>query len=78
HKIIFITLTILIAFLIDYFIRTLGLSLDISLLTPGLILDWNLTQYFWLIFQIPLSGLCIYLSYKYFPRFSSEIKPEKP
>ncbi len=31
HKIIFITLTILIAFLIDYFIRALGLSLDISL-----------------------------------------------
>ena len=78
HKIIFITLTILSAFLIDYFIRALGLSLDISLLTPGLILDWNLTQYFWLIFQIPLSGLCIYLIYKHFPRFSSEIKPEKP
>lgn len=78
YKIIFITLTILIAFLIDYFIRALGLSLDISLLTPGLILDWNLTQYFWLIFQIPISGLCIYLSYKYFPRFSNEIKPEKP
>lgn len=78
HKITFITLTILSAFLIDYFIRALGLSLDISLLTPGLILDWNLTQYFWLIFQIPLSGLCIYLTYKHFPRFSSEIKPEKP
>jgi len=78
HKITFITLTILSAFLIDYFIRALGLSLDISLLTPGLILDWNLTQYFWLIFQIPLSGLCIYLTYKHFPRFSSKIKPEKP
>lgn len=78
HKILFFILSLFIAFLIDYFIRTLGLTLDLSLVTPGLILDWMITQYFWLFIQVPLSVLCIYLTKLHFLRFSNEIKSEKP
>jgi hypothetical protein len=70
HKIVTIILSFFSAFLIDYLIRTIGYSQDISLLTPGLIADWSLTQYFWLIIQIPLTIFCIYYTKKHFPRFS--------
>jgi hypothetical protein len=70
HKIVIVIFSLFSAFLIDYLIRTIGSSQDISLLSPGLILDWRLTQYFWLFIQIPLSILCIYLTKKDFPRFS--------
>lgn len=78
HKIIFFVLSLFIAILIDYFIRTIGLTLDLSLVTPGLIIDWMITQYFWLFIQVPLSVLCIYLTKIHFLRFSNDIKPEKP
>ena len=78
HKILFFILSLFIAFLIDYFIRTLGLTMDLSLVTPGLIIDWMISQYFWLFIQIPLSVLCIYFTKVHFVRFSNEIKPEKP
>ncbi len=60
------------AFLIDYLIRTIGFSLDISLITPGLIADWRITQYIWLVIQIPLTILCIYLTKIHLPRFSTK------
>ena len=78
HKILFFALSIFIAFLIDYGIRTIGLTSDISLIAPGLLIDWMISQYFWLIIQIPLTILCIYLTYKHFVRFSNDIKPEIP
>jgi len=48
------------AFLIDYLIRTIGFSQDISLITP------------WLGIQIPLTILCIYLTIIHLPRFSTK------
>ncbi len=79
HKIIIIIFSFFSAFLIDYLIRTIGFSQDISLLTPGLIADWRLTQYFWLFIQIPLSILCIYFTKIHFPRFSTRknISPQE-
>ena len=59
------------AFLIDYLIRSIGFSQDISLVTPGLIADWRITQYIWLVIQIPLTILCIYLTKIHLPRFST-------
>ncbi len=70
HKITLFFVSFSSAILIDYCIRTIGFTQDISLLTSGLIADWQITQYFWLIFQIPLSISCIYIAYKHFPRFS--------
>ncbi|MFX1274911.1 MAG: hypothetical protein ACFFBP_13320 [Promethearchaeota archaeon] len=75
HKLIIFFVSFSCAFLIDYFIRTIGFSEDISLLVSGLVIDWQISQYFWLIFQIPLSFLCIYITYQHFPRFS-EIKDD--
>jgi len=60
------------AFLIDYLIRTIGFSQDISLIAPGLIADWRITQYIWLVIQIPLTILCIYLTKIHLPRFSTK------
>ncbi len=79
HKIIIIIFSFFSAFLIDYLIRTIGFSQDISLLPPGLIADWRLTQYIWLFIQIPLSILCIYLTKIHFPRFSikNNISPKE-
>ncbi|MBN1800227.1 MAG: hypothetical protein JW891_01900 [Candidatus Lokiarchaeota archaeon] len=75
HKFVVLLTTFTVAFLADYLIRTIGFSEDVSLVAPGLIADWQVTQYFWLIFQIPLSASCIYLAFKYFPRFNRpEIK----
>jgi len=59
------------AFLIDYLIRSIGFSQDISLIPPGLIADWRITQYIWLVIQIPLTILCIYLTKIHLPRFST-------
>ncbi|KKM28174.1 hypothetical protein LCGC14_1567330 [marine sediment metagenome] len=71
HKIIIIIFSFVIAFFIDYLIRTIGFTQDISLSPPGLIADWRITQYFWLFIQIPLTVLCLYLTKLYFPRFST-------
>ncbi|MHA1986823.1 MAG: hypothetical protein ACW98D_09305 [Promethearchaeota archaeon] len=71
QKIIIIIFSFFSAFLIDYLIRTIGLSQDISLITPGLIADWHITQYIWLIIQIPLTILCIYLTKMHLPRFTT-------
>lgn len=60
------------AFLIDYLIRTIGYSQDISLISPGLIADWRITQYIWLVIQIPLTILCIYLTKIHLPRFTAK------
>ena len=79
HKILIIVFCIFCAFLIDYLIRTIGLTEDISLLPPGLIADfWYVTQYIWLFVQIPLSISCIYFTRTYFPSFSNENSEEKP
>ncbi|MHA2283121.1 MAG: hypothetical protein ACXAC5_19950 [Promethearchaeota archaeon] len=79
HKIVIIIFSLFSAFLIDYLIRTIGFSQDISLLTPGLIADWHLTQYLWLIIQIPLSIFCIYFTKIHFPRFSAskDVSPQE-
>jgi len=78
HKVVVVVFSILCAFLIDYLIRTIGFSQDISLLPPGLIADyWYITQYIWLFIQIPLSFFCIYFTKLYFPRFSIKMKEKK-
>ncbi|MHA2397452.1 MAG: hypothetical protein ACXADU_01015 [Promethearchaeota archaeon] len=79
HKIVIIIFSVFSAFLIDYLIRTIGFSQDISLSAPGLILDWRITQFFWLIIQIPLTILCIYYTKTRFPRFSevNNTSPQK-
>ena len=79
HKTVIIIFSFFSAFLIDYLIRTIGFSQDISLLAPGLIVDWRLTQYIWLFIQIPLSILCIYFTKIHFPRFSirNNISPQE-
>ncbi|GAG82822.1 unnamed protein product, partial [marine sediment metagenome] len=51
QKIIVAMFSFFSAFLIDYLIRTIGSSQDISLVTPGLIADWRITQYIWLVIQ---------------------------
>ncbi|MFW9867946.1 MAG: hypothetical protein ACFFEN_17770 [Candidatus Thorarchaeota archaeon] len=71
-KMIIILSSFLGAFLFDYLIRTIGFSEDISLVTPGLIADWHITQYIWLIIQIPLTILCIYLTKVHLPRFAKK------
>ena len=71
QKIIVVIFSFFSAFLIDYLIRTIGFSQDISLITPGLIADWRITQYIWLVIQIPLTILCIYLTKIHLPRLSS-------
>ena len=72
NKIKMIAFSLLSAFLLDYLIRTIGFSQDISLLPPGLNAEfWYITQYLWLIIQIPLTGVCIYFTRLYFPRFAS-------
>ena len=71
NKIKLIIISIFCAFLLDYLIRTIGFSQDISLLPPGLIAEyWFITQYIWLLIQIALTVICIYLTRLYFPRFS--------
>ena len=77
HKIIIFFVLFSCAFICDYFIRTIGFTEDISLLVSGLIVDWQISQYFWLIFQIPLSLSCVYIAYQQFPRFSEIRKKEK-
>jgi len=72
QKIIVAMFSFFSAFLIDYLIRTIGSSQDISLVTPGLIADWRITQYIWLVIQIPLTILCIYLTKVHHPRFSNK------
>jgi len=72
NKVKFLAFSLLMAFLLDYLIRTIGFSQDISLLPPGLTADiWYITQYLWLIVQIPLTFGCIYFTRLYFPRFDS-------
>jgi len=71
NKIIFVIFSIMCAFLLDYLIRTIGFSQDISLLPPGLSAEfWYVTQYVWLFIQIPLTIICIYFTRLYFPRFT--------
>lgn len=78
NKILIIALSILIAFLIDYLIRTLGFSQDITLLTPGINVElWQFTQYIWFFIQIPLSIICIYLTRTLIPRYTSEVEEKK-
>jgi hypothetical protein len=68
-KVSLFIVTFLCALLIDYFIRTLGLTQDLSLLPPGIVADyWYLTQYLWLLVQVLLTGIVIYLVRKYFPQ----------
>ena len=74
HKMIIILFSFFIAFLIDYLIRSIGFTQDVSLVSPGLIVDWRITQYLWLFIQIPLTLLCIYLVKFHFPRFSNNNK----
>ncbi len=70
NKIILVVFSILCALILDYLIRTIGFSQDISLLPPGLLAEfWYITQYIWLFIQIPLTALCIYFTKTYFPRF---------
>ncbi len=72
NKMIFVVFSILCAFLLDYLIRTIGFSQDISLLPPGLVAEfWYFTQYIWLFIQIPLTVCCIYFARLYFPRFAN-------
>ena len=72
NKIIFVVFSILCAFLLDYLIRTIGFSQDISLLPPGLVAEfWYITQYIWLFIQIPLTVCCIYFTRLYFPKFAN-------
>ncbi len=66
HKVITIVFSIYCAFLFDYFLRTIGFSQDITILSPSFGGDWRITQYYWLIIQIPLSILIIYVTKKYF------------
>jgi len=71
NKIILVIFSIFCSFLLDYLIRTIGFSQDISLLPPGLIAEyWFITQYIWLLIQIGLTAICIYFTRLYFPRFS--------
>lgn len=53
------------AFLVDSVLRTIGFSLDISLLTshldPAL---WTSFQYLWLVVQIPLSIILVWFSFQ--------------
>ncbi len=72
NKMIFVVFSILCAFLLDYLIRTIGFSQDISLLPPGLVAEfWYITQYIWLFIQVPLTVCCIYFARLYFPRFAN-------
>jgi hypothetical protein len=73
NKIIFAVFSILCAFLLDYLIRTIGFTQDISLLPPGLNAEyWYITQYLWLIIQIPLTVVCIYYTRVSFPQFRND------
>lgn len=77
NKVKFLAFSLLTAFLLDYLIRTIGFSQDISLLPPGLNADlWYINQYLWLIVQIPLTFGCIYFARLYFPRFDSGTEME--
>ena len=63
NKILFVVFSIMCALLLDYLIRTIGFTQDISLMPPGLSAElWYITQYLWLIIQIPLSVVCIYFA----------------
>jgi len=73
NKIIFAVFSILCAFLLDYLIRTIGFSQDISLMPPGLNAEyWYITQYIWLFIQIPLTVVCIYYTRVSFPQFRND------
>lgn len=74
NKLKFVILAILFAFLLDYSIRTVGFSQDISLLPPALIAEfWYVTQYFWLLIQVPLTFLSVYFTNKYLSSFNFNI-----
>lgn len=63
------------AFLLDSVIRTIGFSLDISLVTSHLNPElWPSLQYLWLIVQVPVSLLVIWFSV----RTSAIIVPQEP
>ncbi|MFX1393632.1 MAG: hypothetical protein ACFFAH_08655 [Promethearchaeota archaeon] len=66
HKVVAIVFSIYSAFLFDYFLRTIGFSQDITILSSSFRGDWRITQYYWLIIQIPLSILIIYFTKKFF------------
>lgn len=71
-KIIFTVFSILCAYLLDYLIRTIGFTQDISLMPPGLSAEyWYITQYLWLFIQIPLTVVCIYFTRVSFPQFTN-------
>lgn len=71
-KIIFAVFSILCAYLLDYLIRTIGFTQDISLMPPGLSAEyWYITQYLWLFIQIPLTVVCIYFTRVNFPQFAN-------
>ncbi len=70
NKIIFAIFSIMCAILLDYLIRTIGFSQDLSLLPPGINAEfWYVTQYVWLFIQIPLTIICVYFTRFYFPTF---------
>lgn len=71
HKIIIVIFCILCAFYIDYSIRILGFTQDLTLLPPGIAADyWFLTQYIWLVILIPLSIMIIFHTRFNFLKFS--------
>jgi len=75
NKIVFVIFSILCSILLDYLIRTIGFSQDLSLSPPGINAEfWYVTQYVWLFFQIPLTIICIYFTRFYFPTFTISIK----
>ncbi|MHA1724428.1 MAG: hypothetical protein ACTSXH_06250 [Promethearchaeota archaeon] len=68
NKFILVVFSIFSAFLIDYLIKTIGETSDLSLLPPGWIADyWYLTQYLWLLIQIPLTVILFYFTKTSFP-----------
>ena len=78
NKIKLVTFSILCAILIDYLIRTIGFSQDLSLSPPGINAEfWYITQYIWLFIQVPLTVICIYFTRKNFPSFNNSQTLEK-
>ncbi|MHA1230842.1 MAG: hypothetical protein ACTSPQ_09360 [Candidatus Helarchaeota archaeon] len=64
------------AVLLDFLIRTLGFTLDITLTTwPIDPLNWTNYQYLWLIFQIPLSIIVILIPILYWKKVAKEYTP---
>ncbi|MHA1805018.1 MAG: hypothetical protein ACTSU4_10910 [Promethearchaeota archaeon] len=68
NKITLVVFSLYCAFLLDYLIRTLGFTADLSLLPPGWLADyWYLTQYLWLVIQVPLTVILFYYTRTSFP-----------